>query len=82
MKLSHDYKKRQETFQSHINHITSKRKMGGPSSSKSSNQSGLSEIPMTGRELAIEALIDLDPRGPQFRINRMLVSFCRDIFGD
>ncbi len=30
---------------------------------------------MTGRELAIEALIDLDPRGPIYRINRMLVSF-------
>lgn len=29
---------------------------------------------MTGRELAIEALIDLDPRGPMYRINRMLVS--------
>lgn len=51
--------------------------MGGPngsSSSNSANQGGISVIPMTGRELAIEALIDLDPRGPIYRINRILVS--------
>ena len=28
----------------------------------------------SGRELAIEALIDLDDRGPSFRVNRILVS--------
>ena len=28
-----------------------------------------------GRERAIEALIDLDPRGPSFRVGRIMVRF-------
>ena len=37
-------------------------KMGGDSSSNK------------GRESAIEALVDMDPRGPAFRVNRIMVS--------
>ena len=33
---------------------------------------GVSDIPKSGRELAIEALIDLDDRGPAFRVGRVL----------
>lgn len=35
---------------------------------------GIGDVPKTGRELAIEALIDLDERGPAFRVSRILVS--------
>ena len=40
----------------------------------SSRNMGVSDIPKSGRELAIEALIDLDDRGPAFRVGRILVS--------
>lgn len=49
--------------------------MGGPngnSTNNKSNHGGIGDIPTSGRELAIEALIDLDPRGPIYRINRIL----------
>lgn len=34
---------------------------------------GVNDMPKNGRERAIEALIDLDSRGPSFRVGRILV---------
>jgi hypothetical protein len=36
---------------------------------------GLSDVPKSGRELAIEALIDLEEGGPSYRVGRILVRF-------
>lgn len=42
-------------------------------SNSNNNSNSDSDVPPNGRELAIEALIDLDDRGPSFRVGRIVV---------